>query len=103
MEPVGSLNTVFLHRPEGATLRHTGSRRGNCPSTKDTSTRQGGRPSGGQAYVRHKGRRTLLCFTSLAAPLPSMDTLVLSTGRRADGRMQTGPAAVRLGPGVELS
>lgn len=53
--------------------------------------------------MRHVGRRTLLCFTSLAVPLPSMDTLVLSAGRRADGRMQTGPAAVRLGPGVELS
>ncbi|MET4668264.1 hypothetical protein ABID94_001123 [Streptomyces sp. PvR018] len=32
-----------------------------------------------------------------------MDTLVLSTGRRADGRMETGPAAVQLGPGAGLS
>ncbi|MFC9007165.1 hypothetical protein [Streptomyces microflavus] len=64
---------------------------------------QEGRPSRGQAHVRHEGRRTLLCFTSLPAPLPSMDTLVLSTGRRADGPMETGPAAVQLGPGAGLS
>ncbi|XMN11058.1 hypothetical protein ACK8N7_36095 [Streptomyces griseobrunneus] len=84
-------------------MRLTGSRRSNCPSTKDTPTRQGGGLSRDQAHVRHEGRRTLLRSTFLAVTLPSVDALALSTGRRADGRMEAGAAAVQLGPGVGLS